>query len=574
MKNRVFVRACELQEDCEGEKFSSFLIQPVQRLPRYRLLLETLQKYTEESHPDHLALETAIQKVSGVLTRLNEEIATRQLREQVVVIQDKFTSDVELVAPGRNFLKEGSLLKLSNKWGLHQEKYFVLFNDILVYGRRAITNGKIASNKTVSLEKCIIFVPIPTGCFFILVSPDRTLYLQTTSVEEREEWVGEFRKAFISLNQKAASVGKERDFELDVVDGRCGVREESELGPWMRRKIPLMAVSSDGNVAEYNYAVSDLVLNTYRGVFDYSQVMKLTALGQRGGGGGGSPSFNPSQSNSITTNSDNSFESGEEGEERKNSFDGVAPDDQAVGKSPSTLRKLLPIGRVQRHTHTSIRTNPIPLPSNFGGSGNIPEESDSQVEEEEENSSQRGESTTSISSTNSKKSSPPSSPRSIKIQINSNNNSTPPPTTSTSSLTPPPLVSSNSSNSSNTNHNSSKSQPNSNLTKKERKQRTPSPIRSTSSPPVVLNGTNNSREQGGKPPPKPSKPTSTTSPPQPDRSKSEDVPTQKKKQNAPLLLRRSRKGGKNASKKAPSKGHAKEGQIVNGKVVPSPPPKK
>jgi len=93
---------------------------------------------------------------------------------------------------------------------------------------------------------------------------------------------------------------------------------------------------------------------------------------------------------------------------------------------------------------------------------------------------------------------------------------------------------------------------------------------------VVLNGTNNSRGQGGKPPPKPSKPTPTTSttPPQPDRSKSEDVPTQKKKQNAPLLLRRSRKGGKNASKKAPSKGHAKEGQIVNGKVVPSPPPKK
>jgi len=42
---------------------SSILIQPVQRLPRYQLLIKELLKYTEEGHVDYAPLQEAMKKI-------------------------------------------------------------------------------------------------------------------------------------------------------------------------------------------------------------------------------------------------------------------------------------------------------------------------------------------------------------------------------------------------------------------------------------------------------------------------------------------------------------------------------
>ena len=60
---RAFVRACEHQEACHGLDLRAYLIQPVQRVPRYRLLLIELLKHTRESHPDWADLNAALENV-------------------------------------------------------------------------------------------------------------------------------------------------------------------------------------------------------------------------------------------------------------------------------------------------------------------------------------------------------------------------------------------------------------------------------------------------------------------------------------------------------------------------------
>lgn len=45
-----FIRACELQTQCEGLDLNSHLIMPVQRIPRYKMLLAELIKLTPEKN--------------------------------------------------------------------------------------------------------------------------------------------------------------------------------------------------------------------------------------------------------------------------------------------------------------------------------------------------------------------------------------------------------------------------------------------------------------------------------------------------------------------------------------------
>ena len=59
-----YLEVCKTHPDAKGLDIRSFLIQPVQRVPRYRMLLEDLLKVTEEGHPDEAPLKDALEKVS------------------------------------------------------------------------------------------------------------------------------------------------------------------------------------------------------------------------------------------------------------------------------------------------------------------------------------------------------------------------------------------------------------------------------------------------------------------------------------------------------------------------------
>ncbi len=46
-----------------NQEINSFLIRPIQRIPRYLLLLRDLVKHTETSHKDYDALAKALQQI-------------------------------------------------------------------------------------------------------------------------------------------------------------------------------------------------------------------------------------------------------------------------------------------------------------------------------------------------------------------------------------------------------------------------------------------------------------------------------------------------------------------------------
>ena len=88
-------------------RLNALLIMPVQRVPRYMLLLRELLALTDAAHPDRAALERALAAVQRVAARANEAKRAAEARQRVAALARQLRGAVPLVRPFRVFLREG-----------------------------------------------------------------------------------------------------------------------------------------------------------------------------------------------------------------------------------------------------------------------------------------------------------------------------------------------------------------------------------------------------------------------------------------------------------------------------------
>ncbi|CAD5121071.1 DgyrCDS9608 [Dimorphilus gyrociliatus] len=115
----AFRRTQEGLPEMNGLKLNALLITPVQRVPRYKLLLTELLKQTENDNPDYENIKKAVAEMSKVADHINNHIKQQDNAQKMIAIQKSLcgTSVPQLVQPGRIFLKEGDLKKVSRKGG-------------------------------------------------------------------------------------------------------------------------------------------------------------------------------------------------------------------------------------------------------------------------------------------------------------------------------------------------------------------------------------------------------------------------------------------------------------------------
>jgi len=65
---------------------------PVQRIPRYNLLLDDLLKNTDDSHPDKESIAAALLVMKGVADHVNESIRKRENRQHIQSIQERIVN--------------------------------------------------------------------------------------------------------------------------------------------------------------------------------------------------------------------------------------------------------------------------------------------------------------------------------------------------------------------------------------------------------------------------------------------------------------------------------------------------
>ena len=123
-------------------KLPDYLILPVQRVPRYRMLLESLLANTWPRDPECAVIRKALDSVAAVADRINEAIREHQELEQLIRVSKQIkNAPVRLVVPRRAFLRDGMLVKICRK--SPKPRHFFLFTDCMVYTKRIEAVGTV-----------------------------------------------------------------------------------------------------------------------------------------------------------------------------------------------------------------------------------------------------------------------------------------------------------------------------------------------------------------------------------------------------------------------------------------------
>ncbi|KYO49098.1 rho guanine nucleotide exchange factor 17 isoform B [Alligator mississippiensis] len=124
-----------MRENKEKQALSDLMIKPVQRIPRYELLVKDLLKHTPEDHPDYPFLIDAQRNIKQVAERINKGMKSAEEVERNARIVQEIESHIEgmedLQAPLRKFLRQEMVIEMKAVGGKKDRSLF-LFTDLLV----------------------------------------------------------------------------------------------------------------------------------------------------------------------------------------------------------------------------------------------------------------------------------------------------------------------------------------------------------------------------------------------------------------------------------------------------------
>jgi len=198
-------------------KTPSFLIMPVQRIPRYILLLRDIHKYTRESSVDYKLIKDAIHHLDTELQRMNQEIDPTLYPRMKKVLDaldtiEGFQGDI--LNQDRDLLREGPLhLKKSKKKikskVRRKQSYSFLFNDIFVYCSIINLDGNNSQQQkyqdlaTLDLKQIASVSPEGQTNILVMFDSQNSWILSTLATEDRDRWLKLFQRALDAIKKKS-----------------------------------------------------------------------------------------------------------------------------------------------------------------------------------------------------------------------------------------------------------------------------------------------------------------------------------------------------------------------------------
>jgi RhoGEF domain len=156
-KNSVFRRFLERTESRPEvqTKLQSLLIAPIQRVPRYRLLLQQVLLYTSPADSDFKSLQDSIKQIGNTVQHIDSIIEDHENAQRLVNLQNSLSGKTpHIIKPSRKVVKEGILQKFSGNGTI--KRYCILLSDIFMYCKVLKERAAGASVEN-SLECCCIF---------------------------------------------------------------------------------------------------------------------------------------------------------------------------------------------------------------------------------------------------------------------------------------------------------------------------------------------------------------------------------------------------------------------------------
>ncbi|RHZ79866.1 hypothetical protein Glove_140g139 [Diversispora epigaea] len=206
---KKFLQSNATKPELGGLSFNSYLSLPIQRIPRYKLLLEAVLKHTNKSHPDYENLEKCVKQITIIADEVNEKIKDAENQNKVLEIQSKIEDCPDIVNPTRRYIYEGDLFKVKSVKSQTNTTYIstsdvrthYLFNDLLIYCTK--TRGKFVYKKQINLYgakvKDIKEDSDKPFCFKIMIDGENSHVIRAQSESAKLEWMSKLEQSIFAL---------------------------------------------------------------------------------------------------------------------------------------------------------------------------------------------------------------------------------------------------------------------------------------------------------------------------------------------------------------------------------------
>ncbi|XP_043964659.1 FYVE, RhoGEF and PH domain-containing protein 4-like isoform X1 [Gambusia affinis] len=246
---RNIIHDIQSQELCGNLTLQHHMLEPVQRVPRYEMLLKDYLKKLPEDDPDYELANKSLEAISMAAIHSNSAIHKAENLKRLLEIYE-MVGEEEVVNPANEFLKEGRLLKLAARNTSAMERHLFLFNNFLLcccakfslVGQRFTVRCRIGvdgmqTQQTTNEDHSYTFQ---------VSGKEKTLELQASSEQERDDWIKAIQEAidvFQKKNETLKLASKEPTEETEL--GRRAPRwiRDNEVAQCMTCQEPFNALT-------------------------------------------------------------------------------------------------------------------------------------------------------------------------------------------------------------------------------------------------------------------------------------------------------------------------------------------
>ncbi|XP_044927060.1 FYVE, RhoGEF and PH domain-containing protein 2 isoform X6 [Mustela lutreola] len=225
------------------------MLEPVQRIPRYELLLKEYVQKLPAQAPDRADAQKALDMIFLAAQHSNAAITEMERLQDLWDVYQRLGLEDDIVDPSNTLLREGPVLKISFRRSDPMERYLFLFNNMLLYCiPKVIQVGaqfQVRTRIDVAGMKVRELTDAEFPHSFLVSGKQRTLELQARSQEEMISWIQACQAAIDQIEKrnetfKAAVQGPEGDTQEQeqLQSEELGLRAPQ----WVRDKMVTMCM--------------------------------------------------------------------------------------------------------------------------------------------------------------------------------------------------------------------------------------------------------------------------------------------------------------------------------------------
>ncbi|KAM8779284.1 FYVE, RhoGEF and PH domain-containing protein 2 [Rhynchonycteris naso] len=224
------------------------MLEPVQRIPRYELLLKEYVQKLPDQAPDRADAQKALDMIFSAAQHSNAAITEMERLQDLWEVYQRLGLEDDIVDPSNTLVREGPVFKISFRRRDPVERYLFLFNNMLLYCvPRVIQVGahfQVRTRIDVAGMKVRELADVEFPHSFLVSGKQRTLELQARSQEEMISWMQACQTAIDQIEKrnetfKAAAQGLEGDAQgQELQSEELGLRAPQ----WIRDKMVTMCM--------------------------------------------------------------------------------------------------------------------------------------------------------------------------------------------------------------------------------------------------------------------------------------------------------------------------------------------